>query len=158
MESDIRAEYKIENGHSYIAIPDINFLDNFMEIHKNNENYEGLVYISGDARKHKNIDAERIWITGENVENYSHIPPTSVVKISENIVKYAENKKLIIMGDNAGEYMISQNSYKSFLNMINHINDKIMNSNSTFLLEIDENVLDKKELAFLKRTLHPINF
>jgi hypothetical protein len=47
------------------------------------------------------------------------------------------------------EYLISQNNFRSILNLIHLLNDKIMISDSMIIIPIDEHVIDTKDMHML---------
>jgi archaellum biogenesis ATPase FlaH len=49
------------------------------------------------------------------------------------------------------EYLVSQNNFRSILNLIQLINDKIMISDSRLIITLDPRTLDEKEVHLIKK-------
>ena len=80
-----------------------------------------------------------------------HISPTDISGLSFILSKFLdEGKKKVVLLDGA-EYIITQNSYKSFLNLVHLINDKALVNNNHVILSLDPKTLNSIQVANIEK-------
>jgi len=94
-----------------------------------------------------------IWLTGNRITDIHCISPSNIVDLSSAILKFLERIQDGVVILEGIEYMVSQNNFRSILNLVQLLNDKIMLCNSRIILPLDPGVFDPKELHLLKKEL-----
>ena len=94
-----------------------------------------------------------IWLTGNRMEDIHCISPSNIVDLSSALIKFLERIQDGVVILEGIEYLVSQNNFRSILNLIQLLNDKIMLCSSRILLPLDPGVFDPKELHLLKKEL-----
>jgi PAS domain S-box-containing protein len=92
-----------------------------------------------------------VWLTTNRLEQFHCISPSGIAELSSVIVAFLERTKNGVIMLEGLEYLISQNSYKTILNLFQLLNDKIMMSDSRLLISMDPLTLDEKETHLLQK-------
>ncbi len=93
-----------------------------------------------------------IWLTREKKDDV-RIDPTSLIQLSRTIKEYiSETQESIILLDGI-EYLVTQNSFKEVLRMIQSINDRVVQSKSMMIVTYDPEALEEQQLHLLSREL-----
>jgi len=98
-----------------------------------------------------------IWLTTNVLKEEACISPSQITKLSQSIVSFLEEAQkgiILLMGL---EYLISQTSFKSAINLIYLLNDKIMAGDDILLVNINPDALDNQELNILRSELTRID-
>lgn len=98
-------------------------------------------------------DISLVWITSNIVQAPKCFPPADVPKISHVIISFLEKNNNGIVFFEGLEYLISQNDYKSILNLVQLFNDKVMVSSNCILLYLDPKTLSRQEYNMFKRDM-----
>ena len=84
-------------------------------------------------------------------ENPERINPTNIAGLSSILSKFLdEGEKKVILLEGA-EYLITQNSYKSFLNLIHLLNDKALINKSYIILSLNPKTLNSIQVANIEK-------
>jgi hypothetical protein len=102
------------------------------------------------SSKNKNIKA--IWITNISSES-EHLQPHEIEQLSYNIEQFmSENEHSIVMLSSI-EYLVSFNTFKEILHLIQTAKDLAAEHNVLFLTYIGTSTLDKQEENLLRQEL-----
>jgi len=91
-----------------------------------------------------------IWLTSNLTSDGNCINPSGIAKLSSSIMSFivkADDGVVLIDGI---EYLVSQNNFKSILNLIQLLNDKIMLSSSRIIISLDPMTLSERELHYIE--------
>jgi PAS domain S-box-containing protein len=92
-----------------------------------------------------------LWLTTNKLANQHCVSPTNIVDLSSAIINFMERIKDGVVLLDGIEYLITQNNYRSILNLMQLLNDKIMLNKSRIIVPLDPEVIDPKELHQLMR-------
>jgi len=87
-----------------------------------------------------------LWLTTNKVPNQHCVTPSNIVDMSSAIINFMEKTKNGVILLEGIEYLLSQNQFRSILNLIQLLNDKIMLNKSMIVMPLDPEVIDPKEL------------
>jgi PAS domain S-box-containing protein len=87
-----------------------------------------------------------LWLTTNKVPNQHCITPSNIVDLSSAVINFLEKSKDGVVLFDGLEYLISQNNFRSILNLIQLLNDKIMLNRGKIILPLDPDIIDPKEL------------
>jgi|GEM_PF-3882947 len=87
-----------------------------------------------------------LWLTTNKVPNQHCISPSNIVDLSSAVINFLEKSNDGIVLFDGLEYLISQNNFRSILNLIQLLNDKIMLNHGKIILPLDPDIMDPKEL------------
>jgi PAS domain S-box-containing protein len=87
-----------------------------------------------------------LWLTTNKVPNQHCITPSNIVDMSSAIINFLDKSNDGIVLFDGLEYLISQNNFRSILNLIQLLNDKIMLNRGKIILPLDPDIIDPKEL------------
>jgi hypothetical protein len=97
-----------------------------------------------------------LWITTSEVADEKCVHPSDLAKLNmaiNDMLRNAENLAILLEGV---EYLVTYNGFDSILRFVQVINDRIMVTNSRFIMTLDPATLDSSSLHILERDLTPI--
>jgi len=151
--------YELEEGISYIVKEKRNVKGMELFTKSIARGYHGL-YITRQHPKHvtKNHQTdgmEIIWLSTTLGKNY--VDPHNLAALISKIKSFVEkNESSIILIDGI-EYLMINNEYIRLIRFIEQIKELTANMNFIFLISVDEDAFESKEMSFLERGLKPIN-
>ncbi len=92
-----------------------------------------------------------VWLTKNKMNGQQSIDSTELFKIYPTIADFVSKIDDGVVLMDGLEYLILDNDFLSVVKLIEQTNDAIMASSSRMVLQLDANVLDKKEFHLLKR-------
>ena len=92
-----------------------------------------------------------LWLTTNKLHDQHCVSPTNIVDLSSAIINFMEKTKDGVVLLDGIEYLITQNTFRSILNLMQLLNDKIMLNKSSIILPLDPEVIDPKELHQLMK-------
>lgn len=92
-----------------------------------------------------------VWLTTNRISQETCVSPSGIAELSGVIVSFLNQTKNGVILIEGLEYLISQNNFRSILNLIQLVNDKIMMSDSRLVLTLDPRTLDEKEVHLIKK-------
>jgi two-component system cell cycle response regulator len=92
-----------------------------------------------------------VWLTTNRIGEETCVTPSGIAELSSVIVSFVDQTKNGIIMLEGLEYLVSQNNFRSILNLIQLINDKIMISDSRMLLTFDPKTLEEKEVHLIQK-------
>lgn len=101
-------------------------------------------------------DTPILWITTSEVPDEKCVHPSDLAKLNmaiNEMLKSQENLVILLEGI---EYLVTYNGFDSILRFVQVINDRIMVTNSRFMITLDPATLDTGSLHILERDLVPI--
>jgi two-component system cell cycle response regulator len=127
------------------------------------EGYECLLFVRAHPEhlkeKYNLGEMNIIWLSSSKLPEYTSVAPHEISRITTILVKFITSKeegKRVILFDNI-EYLIIQNEFRTILRMLHLIRDKIMIHPVVFLMSIDPNSLETKELSLIERECEVID-
>jgi hypothetical protein len=101
-------------------------------------------------------DTPILWITTSEVADEKCVHPSDLAKLNmaiNDMLRNTENLAILLEGV---EYLVTYNGFDSILRFVQVINDRIMVTNSRFIMTLDPATLDSSGLHILERDLTPI--
>jgi hypothetical protein len=98
-------------------------------------------------------DTPILWITTSEVPDEKCVHPSDLAKLNmaiNEMLKSQENLVILLEGI---EYLVTYNGFDSILRFVQFINDRIMVTNSRFMITLDPATLDTGSLHILERDL-----
>jgi PAS domain S-box-containing protein len=92
-----------------------------------------------------------VWLTTNRVQGETCVSPSAIAELSGLLVGFLDQTKDGIILIDGLEYMISQNNFRSILNLLQLMNDKIMISDSRLVINLDPATLDEKEVHLVQK-------
>ena|GEM_PF-6071991 len=92
-----------------------------------------------------------VWLTTNRVQGETCVSPTAIAELSGLLVGFMDQTKDGIILIEGLEYMISQNNFRSILNLLQLMNDKIMISDTRLVITLDPATLDEKEVHLVQK-------
>ena len=92
-----------------------------------------------------------VWLTTNRIPEETCVTPSGIAELSSVIVSFVDQTKNGIVLIEGMEYLVSQNNFRSILNLVQLINDKIMISDSRMLITLDPKTLDEKEVHLIMK-------
>lgn len=100
-------------------------------------------------------DTRILWLS--HTPGADHHNPTSVGTLATVISSFIERyKKCFVLIDGL-EYLVINNGFQQVLRFAEHINEQVMQSQSTVLIPISPNAFSEQELALLERNVETID-
>jgi two-component system cell cycle response regulator len=99
-----------------------------------------------------------VWLTTNKIPDTHCISPSNIVDLSSAIIKFIERSDDGVVIMEGVEYLISQNSFRSILNLIQLLNDKVMLCNARIILPLDPEIVEAKDLHLLKKEVKVYDF
>jgi hypothetical protein len=104
----------------------------------------------------KGKDVKTIWITNISTES-EHLQPHELEQLSYNIEKFMmQNKRSVVLMLSI-EYLVSFNTFKDILHLIQTMRDLAAEHEVLFLAYVGKDTLSKQEEGWLKQELIPLN-
>lgn len=98
-----------------------------------------------------------VWLTKNKIEGQQSIDSTEIFRIYPTIADFVEKVDDGVILMDGLEYLILDNDIMSVVKLIEQTNDTIMASGSRMILQLDPEVLEKKEFHLLKRWMRSIS-
>ena len=92
-----------------------------------------------------------VWLTTNRQPGETCVSPTAIAELSGVLVSFLDQTKDGIILIEGLEYLISQNNFRSILNLLQLMNDKIMISDSRLLITLDPATIDEKEVHLVQK-------
>ena len=92
-----------------------------------------------------------VWLTTNRVQGETCVSPTAIAELSGLLVGFMDQTKDGIILIEGLEYLVSQNNFRSILNLLQLMNDKIMISDSRLVITLDPATLDEKEVHLVQK-------
>jgi hypothetical protein len=97
-----------------------------------------------------------LWITTSEVSDEKCVHPSDLAKLNMAINDMLRNTENLVILLEGVEYLVTYNGFDSILRFVQVINDRIMVTNSRFIMTLDPATLDSSSLHILERDLTPI--
>jgi len=97
-----------------------------------------------------------LWITTSEVADEKCVHPSDLAKLNMAINDMLRNHENLVILLEGIEYLVTYNGFDSILRFVQVINDRIMVTNSRFIMTLDPATLDSSSLHILERDLTPI--
>ncbi len=94
-----------------------------------------------------------VWLTSNRVEGIHCIQPSGIAELSSTILSFIEKTDRGVVLIDGLEYLVSQNSFRTILHLVQLLNDKIMLSSASLILALDPVTLEERDLHVLQRDL-----
>ncbi|MBM4248771.1 MAG: DUF835 domain-containing protein [Euryarchaeota archaeon] len=101
-------------------------------------------------------DTPILWITTSEVADEKCVHPSDLAKLNMAINEMLRNFENLVILLEGIEYLVTYNGFDSILRFVQVINDRIMVTNSRFLITLDPATLDSSSLHILERDLTPV--
>ncbi|WMW22368.1 DUF835 domain-containing protein [Methanolobus mangrovi] len=98
-----------------------------------------------------------VWLTKNKINGQQSIDSTELFKIYPTIADFVNKVDDGVILMDGLEYLILDNDFLSVVKLIEQTNDTIMASSSRMVLQVDPNVLEKKEFHLLKRWMRSVS-
>jgi len=95
-----------------------------------------------------------LWLTTNKIPDQHCVMPTNIVDLSSAIINFMERTQDGVVLLDGIEYLITQNNFRSILNLMQLLNDKIMLNKSMIIVPLDPEIIDPKELHQLMKEVH----
>ena len=148
-------KYIIESGTSYL-IKEPNSNEAYEILMDKVEEYSPLLI----TRDNLDMIGQKYGVAKKNMirlsdEKEKGIASTSNLnQLQKNAVEFlSKNKKAIILLDRS-DYILNKYGFENFLKFITNINDKIMGKKAIFLLPVDPQIFNNKQLSLLEKEVH----
>ena len=92
-----------------------------------------------------------VWLTTNRIQGETCVTPSGIAELSGVLVSFLDQTKDGIILIEGLEYLISQNNFRSILNLLQLMNDKIMISDSRLMITLDPATLDEKEVHLIQK-------
>jgi len=151
--------YELEEGISYIVKEKRNVKGMELFTKSIARGYRGL-YITRQhpnyiAKSYETNGMEIIWLSTTLGKDY--MDPHNLAALLSKIRTFIEkNESSIILLDGM-EYLMINNVYLRLIRFVEQIKELTANMNSIFLISVDEDAFEPKEMSFLERGLKPID-
>jgi two-component system cell cycle response regulator len=153
-------EVELESGYVYLS--DCEFPEKcyqlFSELVKSGK--PGLCITRRNPDKVRNMygiaKTPIVWLTKNKVEGQQSIDSTEIFRIYPTIADFVNKVEDGVVLMDGLEYLILDNDFLSVVKLVEQTNDTIMASNSRMVLQLDSDVLEKKEFHLLKRWMKSV--
>jgi two-component system cell cycle response regulator len=98
-----------------------------------------------------------VWLTKNKASGQQSIDSTELFRIHPTIADFVNKVENGVVLMDGLEYLILDNDFLSVVKLLEQTNDTIMASGSRMLLQLDPDVLEKKEFHLLKRWMRPVS-
>ncbi|TQD26332.1 DUF835 domain-containing protein [Methanolobus vulcani] len=98
-----------------------------------------------------------VWLTKNKTSGQQSIDSTELFRIHPTITDFVNKVENGVVLMDGLEYLILDNDFLSVVKLLEQTNDTIMASGSRMLLQLDPDVLEKKEFHLLKRWMRPVS-
>ena len=98
-----------------------------------------------------------VWLTKNKISGQQSIDSTELFKIYPTIADFVNKVYDGVVLMDGLEYLILDNDFLSVVKLIEQTNDVIMASSSRMVLQVDPNILEKKEFHLLKRWMRSVS-
>ena len=110
------------------------------------DNLETIEQKYGIAKKNM------IWLSDEKEKGVTST--SNLNQIQKNVIEFlSKNEKVIILLDRS-DYILNKYGFENFLKFITNINDKVMGKKAIFLLPVDPQIFNNKQLSLLEKEVH----
>lgn len=92
-----------------------------------------------------------VWLTTNKIPDTHCISPSNIVDLSSAVIKFIERSDDGVVIMDGVEYLISQNNFRSILNLIQLLNDKVMLCDARIIIPLDPEIVEAKDLHLLKK-------
>jgi len=92
-----------------------------------------------------------VWLTTNRMQGETCVTPSGIAELSGVLVSFLDQTKNGIILIEGLEYLISQNNFRSILNLLQLMNDKIMISDSRLMITLDPATLEEKEVHLISK-------
>jgi hypothetical protein len=96
-------------------------------------------------------DIPIIWLTTNKTKSETVIGPMELAKVSAAVVSFLGGGENILVLIDGIEYLISQNDYRTVINLVQFLRDKIVTRKGILMISLDPHTLDKKELRLIEK-------
>ncbi|MDK2826603.1 MAG: two-component system, cell cycle response regulator [Methanolobus sp.] len=97
-----------------------------------------------------------VWLTKNKMSGQQSIDSTELFRIHPIIADFVNKVEDGVVLMDGLEYLILDNDFLSVVKLLEQTNDTIMASSSRMMLQLDPDVLEKKEFHLLKRWMRPV--
>jgi two-component system cell cycle response regulator len=97
-----------------------------------------------------------VWLTKNKIAGQQSIDSTELFRIHPNIADFVNKVEDGVVLMDGLEYLILDNDFLSVVKLLEQTNDTIMASSSRMVLQLDPDILEKKEFHLLKRWMRPV--
>ncbi|SDF85907.1 two-component system, cell cycle response regulator [Methanolobus vulcani] len=97
-----------------------------------------------------------VWLTKNKMSGQQSIDSTELFRIHPTIADFVNKVEDGVVLMDGLEYLILDNDFLSVVKLLEQTNDTIMASSSRMMLQLDPDVLEKKEFHLLKRWMRPV--
>jgi two-component system cell cycle response regulator len=98
-----------------------------------------------------------VWLTKNKITGQQSIDSTELFRIYPTIADFVNKVDDGVVLMDGLEYLVLDNDFLSVVKLLEQTNDTIMASSSRMLLQLDPDVLEKKEFHLLKRWMRPVS-
>ncbi|WP_319508290.1 DUF835 domain-containing protein [uncultured Methanolobus sp.] len=160
-EDTPNTEVELESGYIYISEcenPEQSY-QTFSELVRSGK--PGLCITRQNPDKVRNMygiaKTPIVWLTKNKINGQQSIDSTELFKIYPTIADFVNKIDDGVVLMDGLEYLILDNDFLSVIKLIEQTNDTIMASSSRMVLQVDPNVLEKKEFHLLKRWMRSVS-
>ncbi|WMW24498.1 DUF835 domain-containing protein [Methanolobus sediminis] len=97
-----------------------------------------------------------VWLTKNKIAGQQSIDSTELFRIYPTIADFVNKVEDGVVLMDGLEYLVLDNDFLSVVKLLEQTNDTIMASSSRMVLQLDPDVLEKKEFHLLKRWMRPV--
>ena len=97
-----------------------------------------------------------VWLTKNKIAGQQSIDSTELFRIHPTIADFVNKVEDGVVLMDGLEYLILDNDFLSVVKLLEQTNDTIMASSSRMVLQLDPDILEKKEFHLLKRWMRPV--
>jgi two-component system cell cycle response regulator len=97
-----------------------------------------------------------VWLTKNKIAGQQSIDSTELFRIHPTIADFVNKVQDGVVLMDGLEYLILDNDFLSVVKLLEQTNDTIMASSSRMVLQLDPDILEKKEFHLLKRWMRPV--
>lgn len=101
-------------------------------------------------------DCEYIWLTTNNAEGIVCAAPTAISLVHLKAVDFLKRVPTGVIAIDGAEYLITNNSFETFLRFIHSLHDRLMVSQGILLVALDPKSVAEREFHLLAREAQPL--
>lgn len=160
-EDSGQAEIELESGYIYLSGSEDSgpSYKTFSELVKSGK--QGLCITRMNPDKVRSMygisKTPIVWLTKNKTEGQQSIDSTELFRIHPTIADFVSKVEDGVVLLDGLEYLILDNDFLSVVKLLEQTNDTIMASSSRLVLQLDQEVLEKKEFHLLKRWMRPVS-
>jgi hypothetical protein len=96
-------------------------------------------------------DGEYVWLTTNSVDGIVCAAPTAISLVHMKVVDYFKRHPNGIVALDGSEYLITNNTFETFLRFVHSVHDRVMVTQGVLILAVDPQAVGEREMHLLAR-------